>query len=297
MDALLEVLDKADQTLMRRARRTLAKCRNRLDQQLTTQHLTESPAEEDRQLWSHFRHQFNDIFTAKDIAEPLWLSFDADTPTSQAIKALQEKECGVATIRLEGEVTGYVTLDHLADAGTCGMARRVFAPDQVVPADAGFAEVIHVLTRHDHCFVSLLGQVQALITRGDVNKPYMRMWLFGIITLTEMRITELIRQHYRGTEWQPLVPLSRLNAALRLQQERSRLGQHSDLIDCLQMADKGLLLIQDDHLFASLGFPSKSAGKKVLKQFQSLRNNLAHAQDISTYDWAQIARMAKRMLE
>ena len=75
------------------------------------------------------------------------------------------------------------------------------------------------------------------------------------------------------------------------------MGQECDLIDCLQMADKGLLLIQNEELFTVLGFTSKSSAKKVLKQFQSLRNNLAHAQDISTYDWAQIARLAHRMLE
>jgi hypothetical protein len=28
---------------------------------------------------------------------------------------------------------------------------------------------------------------------------------------------------------------------------------------------------------------------------ESLRNNLAHAQDIVTHDWAQIARMARNM--
>ena len=68
-------------------------------------------------------------------------------------------------------------------------------------------------------------------------------------------------------------------------------------MDCLQLADKGRLLINDRELVDRFGLNSKSAVKKVIKQFQSLRNNLAHAQDISTYDWAQIARMALRMLE
>ncbi len=58
-----------------------------------------------------------------------------------------------------------------------------------------------------------------------------------------------------------------------------------------------LLLINDAELLSTLNFNSRSAAKKVLKQFQSLRNNLAHAQDISTYDWAQIARLSTRMLE
>ncbi len=79
--------------------------------------------------------------------------------------------------------------------------------------------------------------------------------------------------------------------------ERARLNQYCDLVDCLQLADKGLLLINDPEMLASLGFNSRSAAKKVLKQYQSLRNNLAHAQDISTYDWVHIARISTRMLE
>jgi hypothetical protein len=44
-----------------------------------------------------------------------------------------------------------------------------------------------------------------------------------------------------------------------------------------------------------VGFPSKSAAKRVLKDLESLRNNLAHAQDVVTHDWAQIARIARRI--
>ncbi len=297
MGALLEVLDKADPTLMRRARRTLEKCRSHLERFDIEETQSESLEDTDRKLWSHFRHEFNDIFTAKDIAELLELSFDAECPASRAIEILRQKDFEVATIRMDGEIKGFTTLEYLNQAGSCGLAMRPFAPDQVVTSEAGFAEVIHVLTRHDHCFVSQYGQVLGLITRGDVNKPFMRMWLFGIITLTEMRITDLIREHYRGRDWHELLSPPRLEAARRLQQERRRLGQHADLTDCLQMADKGQLILQTEALFSAMGFPSKSAAKKVLKQFQSLRNNLAHAQDISTYDWAQIARMAKRMLE
>ena len=43
------------------------------------------------------------------------------------------------------------------------------------------------------------------------------------------------------------------------------------------------------------GFPSKSVAKRVLKDLESLRNNLAHAQDVVTHDWPQIARMARRI--
>ena len=296
MDTLLEVLTKGDEGLMRRARKTMEKCNTRILKLQNDTSNIELGHADDLAFESHLKRQYNDIFTAKDLAEPL-LSFDAETSMARVQKLHGEHRHPVATIRVDGEVNGYFTLNNLSGKRTCGSVSRPFSPDQVLSGDAGFAEVVHVLTRHDYCFVSLLGQIQGVIGREDTNKPYMRMWLFGIITLTEMRITDLIKKHFGLNDWQNLIPTARLEAAKTMQLEKARINQQSELIDCLQLADKGLLLINDVELLSRLGFNSKNAAKKVVKQFQSLRNNLAHAQDISTYDWAQIARISMRMLE
>ena len=52
---------------------------------------------------------------------------------------------------------------------------------------------------------------------------------------------------------------------------------------------------QDPDELAYLGFESRKSAKRVIQEFQSLRDNLAHAQDIVTHDWAQIARMTARV--
>jgi len=296
MSSLLQILTKADEGLMRRARKTLAKSVAQLGKLQTNDKQLDTGQNLDGEFNEHFKRQYSDIFKAQDIARPL-LSFNAETPAEQVRDSLNEHNRHVATIRIDGEVTGFITIDQLDKGGVCGTLSRPFSADQVLQGDSGFAEVIHALTRHDFCFISLLGQVQGAISRNDMNKPYVRMWLFGIITLTEMRVTELVKQHFEHDAWQELLPTARLKVAQDFQQERQRLNQDCELIDCLQLADKGLLLINDPELLASLGFSSRSAAKKVVKQFQSLRNNLAHAQDISTYDWAQIARMSARMLE
>jgi len=56
------------------------------------------------------------------------------------------------------------------------------------------------------------------------------MWLFGIVTLTEMRMTKLIKNRFIGEEWQDLIPEARRLAALNLQQERKRFNQNVELI-------------------------------------------------------------------
>ena len=296
MSALLEVLTRADDGLMRRARKTLSNSLSQLNKVSLEARDDDSKETAYLQFSSHFKRQYNEIFTAKDIAEPL-LSFDAETPACRVTESFGSENHQVVSIRVDGQVTGYLSRDQVSDDGLCGTCSKPFSADQVLDGDASFAEVIFVLTRHDYCFISLLGQVQGVITRDDMNKPYMRMWLFGIITLYEMSITDLIKQRFRSDEWKKILPPERVQAAEQLQAERKRLNQQCELMDCLQLADKGRLLINDRELVDRFGLNSKSAVKKVIKQFQSLRNNLAHAQDISTYDWAQIARMALRMLE
>ncbi len=53
--------------------------------------------------------------------------------------------------------------------------------------------------------------------------------------------------------------------------------------------------IEDERIFQTFGFPSKKAARMVCKDLESLRNNLAHAQDIVTHDFTQVARIAPRI--
>ena len=89
----------------------------------------------------------------------------------------------------------------------------------------------------------------------------------------------------------------RLAMAEQIQQERMRRNQHCELLDCLQLSDKARIAIEHPQILETFGFETKRSGKQAIKNLESLRNNLAHAQDIVTHDWAQIARMSQRMEE
>jgi hypothetical protein len=55
------------------------------------------------------------------------------------------------------------------------------------------------------------------------------------------------------------------------------------------------VLLGRQQAMARLGYDSRSVAKRALKEIESLRNNLSHAQDIVAHDWAQIARLSQRM--
>jgi len=297
MTALLEILDDGHPSLLEQAHRVHARSTNKIK---TARIEPGDEPEGQAELASmvglsgpQLRRMFSDIFTARDIAETL-LSFDASSPVELASKALENKRYDVASVRISGLVEGYIRNDELTGA-LCNEHIRHFAPDQVIRGDARLTEVIHVLTRHEYCFLSQLGDINGVICRDDINKPIVRMWLFGMITLSEMTYMNMIKKYFPGDSWLKHVSEGRLAKAKGIHAERLRRNLHSSLLECLQLSDKGQILIDRQDTLELLGFDSRRAAKRVLKELESLRNHLAHTQDIATHDWAQIARMTRRL--
>jgi len=59
--------------------------------------------------------------------------------------------------------------------------------------------------------------------------------------------------------------------------------------------DKAQILMKDAGMRKDVGYESKAAGEKAMKALELLPNNLAHAQDIITFDWPSIVVLAERV--
>ena len=244
------------------------------------------------------KRMFFGVFSAKDIADPL-LSFDAETSCNDLYKAFQVHGQSVGTIRIHGAVRGFILASDVSDKGSTACAERIrhFNSSQLAFSDASVPEVIRILTVHDYCFVQVLGEVFGVISRNCINKPFVRMWLFGAITIYEIKFTEKIRQLYPEDDWRTLVPEQRLKKAQDLQVERNRRNENCELLDCLQLSDKALVLLNSPQAEGLWDLKSKRAGKNIIKEIEQLRNHLAHAQDIASHNWPQIVRIADRIEE
>jgi hypothetical protein len=239
------------------------------------------------------RRLFLNGFSAMDLAEPL-VSYDmaADARTVKA--DMDEKDFDLVGVRQNGLVNGYVRRQDL-DTGCCGDYIRHFTPnDDLVPDTANLTEVVKSLAINKQCFVTILDRVGAIITLSDLEKPPMRMFMFGIITLAEMLMTEIIRSRYRDGSWQGLLSEQRLEKARKLQEERLRRGQKVALVDCLQYGDKGWILSYDEDFREAFGQKSRKDARRSVKEMETLRNNLAHTQEIIPTGWERIVIACSR---
>jgi len=303
MAALLEVLEEGDPRLLGKARKTLNQCARRLSIAVDVPigpedgEFASDLAEAHRDFAARNRRAlriFMRAFQAQDIAEPL-RSFDTGFEASRIAEYLHARTTrNVAGLRESGRVKGYVRQQDLGEAAA-DEHLRPFRKGQLVEGDASLADVVSVLTRHDYCFVRVLDDVVGVISRGEMQKPVVRMWLFGFITTIEMGLRERTGRRWPDGGWEQKLTASRLQKAQALRDERLRRGQECELMDCVQLSDLAKVLLSEPEERAAYGFETAGAAKRVIKEMESLRNNLAHAQDIVTHDWAQIARMARNM--
>jgi hypothetical protein len=252
---------------------------------------SEEQADQRRAVW----RQMN-TFSVRDLARPL-RSLDADQPVSAASALMAASGTPILGLRRDGRVEGYVRRVDLTETGTCEQVWRPVSTDQVLDNSAPLSAMVQVLTRHEYAFVRMLGQIGGVLAREDIQKPIGRMWLFGMVTLVELMFVERIRERWPNGAWQALLSPGRLDKARLLQGERERRGQPAELLECLQLSDKAVILMEEPDLLVELGFRSKRAAEANLKELESLRNHIAHTQDVVSHHWHQIARISRRFDE
>jgi hypothetical protein len=169
-------------------------------------------------------------------------------------------------------------------------------PATRLPAEAGFVEAVLALRDAEEVAIPV-DAGWGVIRRGAVDRIIFRCWLFGIVTLVEMRLRDELAR--RGEErWYQFLSPARIEKARKMKELRQSIGQDVDTIHNLQLGDLGIIAVRDDEIFESMRFESKRKAKAFVQDLETLRNNLAHSQEIARWNWpviVQVAELASRV--
>ena len=127
------------------------------------------------------REIFEKGITARHITEPL-CSFDESAVAHVVKKFLDENDYDVIGVRKNGIINGYTCRGDLAE-GQLSKYFKEFDPREILPDTISIPEVLKVITDFNHVFISSFDMVAGIITRGDLQKIPIRMWLFSLISL------------------------------------------------------------------------------------------------------------------
>jgi hypothetical protein len=172
----------------------------------------------------------------------------------------------------------------------CGLVRRdqlrsMYVRDHIEPLSdrlivdesIGIEPLLTRLRDQKFVFVAVNNLVGGILTLADLNKPLVRTYFFGLLSLLEIHLSFWVAQTYSSETWKAELTPERVETAIGIRDERRRRGQNLHLIDCLQFSDKAKLVLERDSVRISLGLGSKTKVKRYLSNAENLRNTLAHS--------------------
>lgn len=232
---------------------------------------------------------FEKTITVNFIAEPL-RSFDVSSEASEIKSFIAQQDYDVIGIREKGLMIGYVLREELSDDAVIASICHPFNPTELVNDTANLVEVFKILRTKTQVYVSYLNQVCGIVTKGDLQKAPVRMWLFGLVSLLEMQLLRVIRGCYPNELWREKNYLTdnRIKKAEEVFNKRKADNEEIDLADCLQFCDKREILKSSGKIKTLPGM--QSPVKDLLKKVEKLRDKLAHGQNIiSGSSWSDLA--------
>src|SRR5690348_13463229 len=128
------------------------------------------------------RHLFEDGITAQAILEPLQ-SCSSGASAVEVAQLLQVRDFDVVGVQEqpEGDVIGFVSRDSLQTGFVRDYLQKVTAGHLISDATP-LASLLSILKNRERTFVLVGQHVRGIITRADLNKPPVRVYLFGLIS-------------------------------------------------------------------------------------------------------------------
>lgn len=158
--------------------------------------------------------------------------------------------------------------------------------EQVISDSTPLANLLTVLQASDFLYVNHGAKIVGIITKADLNKPPVRIYVFGMLSLFEMHLNSWIRYEYPDNAWQERISEQRVAKAQETYELRKQNNQDLSLLDCLQLADKRDLLAKSKEFIERFGFNKKGV-ERFIRYVERIRNEIAHIQDsiIASLPW------------
>ncbi|MRT91955.1 CBS domain-containing protein [Ancylomarina sp. 16SWW S1-10-2] len=229
---------------------------------------------------------FIDNITTRHIYEPL-LSCRPEHEVCYVKHELKCKEFDTAgVIDDNNNLIGYVIREELDDGYIQDYINNI-GTEKLISDSTPIAELLNILLENEFIFVIDGSKIEGIVTRADINKPIIRIYLFGILSLFELHLNYWINYYYETEEeWGKILKPKRVEEAEMVFSKRKGNNDELSLLECLQISDKKVILKESEGFRANFNL-SKSKIEKLISNNEKIRNELAHSQNsiISNLKW------------
>ena len=246
-----------------------------------------------RYSYRNLRNLFERGIAVRDIAEPL-ASFDNVAQIESVVNFMNSKRFDIIGVRDKGHVTGYAKREDLK-CGLLGDFELAFQAEDILQDHDSLFMALGHLQQKQWAIVRSFDHTGGIVTRGDLQKHPVRMWLFGIISILEMQLTHQIGREFVEAEWLKLINNERQEKAKLIFDARQRDKVDISLLECIQICDKSTIIQKSDNLRATMGLNSRKETRELFVFVQKLRDSLAHSNQLASEAWPNYVSCAERI--
>ncbi|WP_178984181.1 CBS domain-containing protein [Winogradskyella helgolandensis] len=239
--------------------------------------------------FSELQNIFTDNITTKFIFEPLACCKTGDN-TDEVIQTLKQRNFDTLGVVNQDDIKiGYIKLQDLGDNPIDTYIQN-FDLNILIAESTPLSELIKILCDKEFVYVLSSDSIQGIVTRADINKPIVRIYLFGIISLFELHLNYWITDYHIEESWTKLLKDRRIESARGIYDDRKGNNAQLTLLECIQISDKKVILRNTDNFLAKFDY-SKKGFHQLLERSEKIRNELAHSQTsiIANLPWADFA--------
>jgi predicted transcriptional regulator len=233
---------------------------------------------------------FIDKISTKYIYEPI-LSCKMTDESTHVKETLDQREFDiVGVINENAQIIGFAKREELTEGPIENFTKKIEIQN-VISDSTPISRLLNILLKEPFAFVLVEENINGIITRADINKPIVRIYLFGIISLFEMHINFWIKDFYDNESWKEILKKERLTEAKDIYELRKGKNEDLSLLECIQLCDKKVILKSTIDFQKKFDF-SKNQIERLLKNVEKIRNELVHSQNsiISNLEWTDFVK-------
>jgi hypothetical protein len=133
------------------------------------------------------------------------------------------------------------------------------------------------------------GHPAYIVTRTDLDKIPLRIGFFGVISLFETHLKNLIRKYLPN--WEESLSENRIRQAKSLYEWKKGRKEEIDLVQCLQFGDLGSVFSKNKRFKKFDPTLSRDNFIQQMNALGKLRDALAHSQSHLGFSWKEIDHM------
>ncbi len=243
--------------------------------------------------FSELQDIFIDDITTRYIYEPLACCRITDNIHNVKDILNQMDFDSLGVINENEEKIGYIVRDVLGENDVQQYLNE-FSLSEIISESTPLSELFEILMDKEFIYVLKGDSIEGIVTRADINKPIVRIYLFGLISLYELHLNYWINELHSENSWMDILNNQRIELADKTFQERKGNNFQLTLLECLQICDKREIL-RGTEVFLKRFEYSKTKFKRLLENIEKIRNELAHSQNsiISNLDWKEFVKSLK----